>query len=128
MKRLLAFACALPIAVAATGARADSKGTLLATTVQLVQVRADGKFLVNFAHVTGDSAHRPKCAGASNLDTMSGDATTPGGKAMLDAILVAYSGKKKVNAYGAGKCSEFPTVTPDTPNGGYESLDMISLE
>jgi hypothetical protein len=113
MRRLVAVIVAVFVGVVGSLAYAGS-GSAIKTKITLVQIHADGQFFIAISSVISGS---PKCA--TRLGNFSGNATTAGGKLLLDAAMTAFTEKKTVNLGGAGKCNE---------SGDTESLDMITLE
>jgi hypothetical protein len=100
LRNAMAAALAVCLGNAAVGA-----GNVQLATVTHVDARADGTFLVSFSKA---STMPPSCA--TELTRMSGTTSTPGGKAVLAAAMVAFAAGSQVNAQGTGSCGEFETV------------------
>ena len=91
-----------------------TQGSAINAKVTGVDSRVGGIFLVAFTPAPGGS---PACATASDF-RMTGNATTPDGKALYAAVLFAYStGAPIALIQGTGTCNEYPN---------HESLAILS--
>lgn len=112
MKRLLIWGCVVMLMGMADPATAQSSVSNVSVT--MVDVRADGTFLINTSAAIVNS---PACVIVNNR--MSGNANSRGGRVLLQGALSAFLGMKKVNVQGAGGCNEY---------GGIESLYLLQIK
>ena len=105
---------ALATALAASPlAHAQTMGFVNGGTVTGVDVRVNGYFLVT---LSSPMASQPACA--TNHVRVTGDATTPGGKALLSAAMLALSAHTTMAlVQGTGTCDQY---------SGYEALLILS--
>lgn len=106
MKRLFSFAV-----FAAVCGNTHAVGIAQGVTLNNIDVRTDGSFLVSFSQ----SISTPSSC-ATDFSRMTGSANTPGGRAVLASAMLAHSMGSVVFAQGSGNCSEY---------GGIESLLIL---
>ena len=102
MKRLIPF---MFFALMSTCGTAYAVGVTQGVTVVNVDARSDGSFLVSFSQ---GITTPPPCA--AELNRMTGNASTPGGKAVLAVAMLAYSTGSTVFAQGTGACTEYSSI------------------
>jgi hypothetical protein len=99
MKKIVAMAL-----LGAGTVNAHAVGTAVGTIVT-VDTRKDGYFLVA---VSSPSSGAPACA--TDVVRMSGNATTPGGKAILAMAMAAQLAGRQVHLEGSGSCVEYSQI------------------
>jgi hypothetical protein len=92
---------------------AHAVGSAGGATITNVDARSNGLFLITLSQPISNS---PSCVTVNNR--MTGNATVPGGKAVLAAAMLAFStGARIALAEGTGACSEY---------AGIESISILS--
>lgn len=87
------------LALASTTSLAFGAGSVSSTKISSVNVNVDGTVLIALANGT---TGKPSCA--LDNERMAFQATTDGGKAVLNAVMAAYLAGKTVTITGTGTC------------------------
>jgi len=98
----------------ASAGGAHALSSVTGATIVNVDTRSNGLFLVTFSQ---PATTPPACVSVTNR--MTGNASTPGGKAVLATAMLAFStGSRVALAEGTGACSEYV---------GIESISILSV-
>ncbi len=93
------FSLALVMLALSSGIHA--RGTIQNATVTLIDTRTDGMYLVSFSQQTNSP---PGCV--TDRTRMIGSLSTPEGRAVLAAAMLAFSAGSIVNVEGTGGCTQ----------------------
>lgn len=109
-RNALAMAALAVLVVYPLSIFAGSTGSFV--TVTAIDQRNDGKFLLNLSAPIQDSS----CA--TVLDRVTGDASTPAGRTLLQVAMSAFLSGKRVYIETTNSCSEY---------GGIDSVSRIYI-